>query len=107
MYCECLLLRGFVAVVEVVDELLDPHRLGFGQIAIHDEASSDSVGGRVNVHGEGREAVVLRIDERVDPIVLEEDQIIGSVVDGVRTTGSQRVRALGIRVRQLNSHQGS
>ena len=106
MYGECLLLRGFVAVVEVVDELLDPNRLGFGQIAIHDEASSDSIGGRVDVHGEGGEAVVFRVYEGVDSVMLEEDQVIGCVVDGVRPPGSQRIW-LAIRVRQLNSHQSS
>ena len=45
--------RG-VALVEVVDELLDPDARRIGQVAVVDEPPGDGVGGRVDVEPERR-----------------------------------------------------
>ena len=54
-----------VVVVEGVDELLHADDARGGQVAAADVLPRDRVGGGVDVHREGREAVLLRHHERV------------------------------------------
>ena len=57
-----------VVVVEVVDHLLGPHRIGRRHdAALAQEAANVGVGGRVDVDGERRLGVVERLDEGVEP----------------------------------------
>ena len=66
-----------------VHELLDAHRLRGRQIAALEIGARDRVGRVVHVHGEGREAVLLRVHERVHAVVLEEHRVVGLTVDGI------------------------
>ena len=67
--------RG-VALVEVVDEFLDPDTRRVGQVAVADVAPGDGVGGRVDVEGERRFPVLVGVDERVDPRILVGDAVV-------------------------------
>ena len=91
---------GLVPLVEVVDELLHPHRVRVGQVAVVKEAPGHGIGRGVNVYGEGGEMVVLGINERVDAVVPEEGQVVGCVVD--RGRAADGVETLGLRA--LGSH---
>ena len=55
-----------------------------GQVAVLHETARDGVRGRVHVDREGGQVVVLRVDERVDAVVLEEGEVVGLVVHGGR-----------------------
>ena len=74
---------------EVVNELLEAHRILVRQVAIADVAAGDGVRGRVYVHREGGKVVVFGVDEGVDAVVLEKDGVVGLVVDGGRAAGGQ------------------
>lgn len=91
---------GLIALVEEVDELLHPHRVRVGQVAVVKEAPGRGVGRGVDVYGEGGKVVVLGINEGVDAVVLEEGQVVGCVVDRGRATDG--VETLGLRA--LGSH---
>ena len=80
MDSECVVFRQFIALVEVVDELLYSHRIRVRQEAVHHEASGDGIRGSVHVHGEGGKLVVICIYEWVDSVVFEERCIIRIVV---------------------------
>ena len=68
---EGLVARGRlgVAIVEIVDQLLDPHRIARRQLAVVEEAADIGVGGGVDVDREGRHRrlgdALDRIDRRV------------------------------------------
>ena len=102
---EGVLRRPFVLLVEEVDELFNAHGVGIRQVPILHEPAGNRVGGRVDIHGESGEVVILRVDEGIDAVVLEEGQVVGVVVyrrraaDGVETllphyycTGSSHFR---------------
>ena len=61
-----------VAAVEVVDDLLDAHRLERRQHAAVQVVPGHHVGSGVHVQGERRQRVAVRVHERVDPIVPED-----------------------------------
>ena len=66
-----------IALVEGVDPLLDPDARRIGSVAVVDVSLGDRVRGRVDVEGEGRDAVLVGIDERVDARVLVGHPRIG------------------------------
>ena len=66
-----------VALVEGVDPLLDPDAGGIRAVAVVDVALGDRVRGGVDVEGEGRDAVLVGVDERVDARVLVGDAVVG------------------------------
>ena len=87
--------RRRVPHIEVVDELLHPHRVRVGQVAILDEAAGHGIGCGIHVHGEGGQVVVLGVDEGVDPRVLEEGQVVGRIVGQAGAPRRGNVRGQG------------
>ena len=92
-----------VALVEEVHELLDPDGVGIGQMAVLDEAPGDRIRGRVHIHREGRQVVVLSVDEGIDAVVLEEGHVVGGVVHGRGASYDVEV-PLGRGCLHLNRH---
>ena len=76
------LLRPLVSLVEVVYELLYAHGVGVREIAVLHEAARHRVRSRIDVHGEGRKVVILRIYKGVDSVVLEERHVVRLIVNG-------------------------
>jgi hypothetical protein len=74
---EGVVVRRRVALVEVVDELLDADAGRIRQVAVVDEAAGDGVGGGVDVEAERGFVVDAGIDERVLAGVGERDAVVG------------------------------
>ena len=60
-----------IAVVEVVDDLFGAHAGAHHLLPVLEAAANDGERAGVDVDGEGAQRVFLRIDRRVDPVVLE------------------------------------
>ena len=100
---EGLVLGCGVALVERVDPFLDPHARRIGQVAVVDVALSDRVGGRVDVECEGRDLVLVWVDEGVRAGILVRDVGVRCRADGLSWSEARRVMlwigwtGLGIR----------
>ena len=106
MDCEGVVPLGtLVLLLEVVDELLHPHRVRLRQVPVLDEPPRHRVRSRVHVNGKGGKVVVLCVDERIDPVVLEEGQVIRSVVHRVRPADGVEPLALSSHVSALQRHR--
>ena len=81
MYGESVLRGRVVALIEEVHKLLDAHRVRVRQITVLHESPRHGVRRGVHVHGESGQMVVLGVDEGVYPVVLEESEVVGLVVD--------------------------
>ena len=67
---------GAIALVEGVDPFLDPHTGGIRAVAVLDVALGDGIRRGVDVEGEGGDAVLARVNERVDAVVLVGHPVI-------------------------------
>ena len=87
-------IRAGVVVVEVVDELLDPHGIGRRQLVhLHEELPHVGVGGRVDVDRERGDGVAaLGLDEWVfdDPRVLVAGRLGAGAVGEIAHRGTSR-----------------
>ena len=76
-----------VSAVEVVDELLDPHRFGRRQPPALEMVAGHDVGRRVHVQGEGGERVLGGVHHRVVAVVQED---VGPAARARRAKGRGR-----------------
>ena len=74
---ERVVVRAPVALGKGVDPFLDAHARRIGPIAIIDIALRDRVARRVDVEGERRDLVLVRIDVRVDAWILVGHAAVG------------------------------
>ena len=63
--------QRLVPAVEVVDELLDPHSFDGRESVAFEVVAGHDVGRGVHVESERGQVVLIRVDERVDAVVLE------------------------------------
>ena len=79
--------RG-VVVVEIVDELLDAHRLVGRQRAAVEVVAADRVRACVGVYRKSRKIVVVGVDERVDAVIFEKHRVIRRIVGRAHIFGN-------------------
>ena len=104
VYGERSLLGRRVALVEEVHELLDAHRVRVRHVAVLHEPPRHGVRGGVHVYRERRQVVVLGVDERVDPVVPEEREVVSLVVYGRRPADG--VESFRLHHRRRLLHRG-
>ena len=73
--------RRLVVVREVVDQLLDPHRIGVRQIAVLEQAPHIGVRGRVDIDREGRDRLFRR---DLQPVLLERLERVAFDIERLR-----------------------
>ena len=78
--------RWFITLVKIVYEFFNPHRVWMRQVAILHEPTDDRIGGRIHVHSERGQVIILGINKRVYSVMPGKGQVIGLIVHRSRAT---------------------